>query len=74
MGKAVKVNFNQGMDSMVRVLNYFRRKEVEVLSIDMRMVSKSDIQVEIFFDNSMEDERILSHFEKLYDVKSIEIV
>ncbi|MEF9934116.1 MAG: hypothetical protein RSA01_03785 [Clostridium sp.] len=74
MGKAVKVNFNQGMDSMVRVLNYFRRKEIEVLSIDMKMLSKSDLEAMISFDNSMEDERILSHFEKLYDVKSIELV
>ncbi|MEG0371215.1 MAG: hypothetical protein RR515_03355 [Clostridium sp.] len=74
MDKVVNVNLNEGMDSMVRVLNYLRRKEINIRAIDMKRVYEDDILVKISFDESLEDEKILSHLEKLYDVKKVEII
>ncbi|KMT22707.1 ACT domain-containing protein [Clostridium cylindrosporum] len=74
MEKVVNVNFNQGMDSMVRVLNYLRRKEIDVKSVNMEKVNGNDITVSISFHESVSEDKILSHFRKLYDVKDIQMM
>ncbi len=74
MEKVVNISFNQGIDSMVRVLNYLRRKEIEINSVNMEKVNSQDVNVKIVFDGSVSEEKILSHLEKLYDVKNIELL
>ena len=74
MGKMVNINFNQGIDSVVRVLNYLRRKEIEVKSVNMEKINSQEVNMKIQFDKSVSGEKILSHLKKLCDIKSIEIV
>lgn len=73
MKKVVNIKFNQGIDSMVKVLNYLRRKEIEVDEVSMKREDKENIIVNISFGEGVSEEKILSNLKKLYDVESIEI-
>lgn len=74
MKKVVNMKFNQGIDSMVRVLNYLRRKEIEIEAVSMEKINSKEVNASITFNESISEEKILSHLKKLYDVKSIEFV
>lgn len=74
MGRLANIKLNQGIDSMVRVLNYLRRREINIISVDMKKINEKEVDAKILFDDSVSKEKILSHLNKIYDIKSIEIV
>lgn len=74
MGKLANINLNQGIDSMVRILNYLRRREINIVSVDMKKTDEKNVDAKIIFDDSVSEEKILSHLNKICDIKSVEIV
>lgn len=74
MGTLANIKLDQGIDSVVRVLNYLRRREINIISVDMKKTNEKNVDVKIVFDSSISREKILSHLEKIYDIKSVEVM
>lgn len=70
----VCARLNEGMDSFVRIVNYLRRKEIGIKSINMRSLEGSIISLNMDFTDEHSSKYILNNILKLEDVEDIEVI
>lgn len=69
----VCARLNEGIESFVRIVNYLRRKEIEIKSINMKSLEGSIIYLNMDFGDEYSSKYILNNISKLEDVEDIEV-
>lgn len=69
----VCARLNEGINSFVRIVNYLRRKEIGIKSINMKSMEGSIIYLNMVFGDEYSFNYILNNILKLEDVEDIEI-
>lgn len=69
----INAKLNEGMDSFVRIVNYLRRKEIGINSINMRSSEGSTIYINMDFGDALSTKYIINNISKLEDVQDIEV-
>lgn len=69
----VCARLNEGIDSFVRIVNYLRRKEIGIKSINMKSSEGSIIYLNMVFSDDHSSKYIINNISKLEDVDDIEV-
>lgn len=69
----VCARLNEGIDSFVRIVNYLRRKEIGIKSINMKSSEGSIIYLNMVFGDDHSSKYIINNISKLEDVDDIEV-
>ncbi len=70
----VNARLSEGIVSFVRIVNYLRRKEIEIKSINMRSSDGSIIYINMDFSDVHSAKYIINNISKLEDVEAIEVI
>lgn len=70
----VRARLNEGIDSFLRLINYLRRKEIEIKSVNMKSLEGSIIYLNMVFSDEYSAKYVINNISKLEDVENIEVI